>query len=323
MDGGGRLLRSLGGVDGGFLAEARPRFAGPFAAWTSIETPTPAPRPRPQKQRLPERLAGLRRGWGVVLAAALFGSTGLYGAIRGGEYQTFIAANGGPADIAAKALGFSIDTVAITGIRELTPAEIIAGGDIDDKKSLALLDASALRDKLKAIPLVKDASVRKLFPNDLAIKVVERDPVALWQNDGQVSLIAADGVPIDDVHDARFNVLPFVVGPNANAHFDEYQALLRVAGDLRDKISAGMRVGDRRWTLKMTSGVLVLLPEVGAEEALRRMAAIEATSKVLEKDVISIDLRIKGRITARLSEDAAAQRVAALAKRSKNKASAT
>ncbi len=251
------------------------------------------------------------------------GATGLFGSIRGGEYQDFIVANGNPSDILAKALGFSIETVAISGIRELTPIEILTGGEISDRKSLALLDASGLRDRLKGMPLVKDATVRKLYPNDLSIKVEEREPVALWQNNGRVSLIAADGVPIDDVHDDRFNVLPFVVGPDANAHFGEFQALLEAAGDMRDRISAGMWVGDRRWTLKMTSGVQVELPEIEADVALRRLAGIEATSRILEKDVISIDLRIKGRITARLSEDAAAQRAAALAKKPKTKASAT
>ena len=98
--------------------------------------------------------------------------------------------------------------------------------------------------------------------------------------------------------------------------------MLSAAGDLRDKIRAGILVGDRRWTLKMESGVQVELPEIGAEEALRRFAEVERQSKVLEKDVISLDLRIPGRITARLSEDAAAQRAAALAKKPK-KASAT
>lgn len=321
MDGGGRLLRSLGGVDGGLFAEARPRFAGPFAALSSDPAP-PVARARTVR-RASLGIEGPRGGWGIALAALLFGATGLYGAIQGGEYQAFIAANGAPADIAAKTLGFSIDTVAISGVRELTPAEIIAGGDISDKKSLALLDPSELRDRLKAIPLIKEASVRKFFPNDLAIKVVEREPVAIWQTDGHVALIAADGVPIDDVHDDRFNVLPFVVGPDANTHLGEYQSLLGAAGDLRDKIGAGMMVGERRWTLKMTSGVQVMLPEIGAEDALRRLADIEAASKILEKDVISIDLRIKGRITARLTEDAAAQRAAALAKKPKSKASAT
>ena len=129
----------------------------------------------------------------------------------------------------------------------------------------------------------------------------ERDAAALWQKDGQLSLIAADGVPIDTVEDNRFNGLPFLVGDGANERLGEFEALLASAGTLKDKIRAGVLVGQRRWTLQMDSGGEVELPE-------------------LEKDVISIDLRIPGRITARLSEDSAAQRAESLAKRPKAKA---
>ena len=60
-------------------------------------------------------------------------------------------------------------------------------------------------------------------------------------------------------------------------------------------------------------------PELDAVDTLKRLADIERQSHILEKDVISIDLRIPGRITARLSEDAAAARTAMLAKRPKRK----
>ena len=69
----------------------------------------------------------------------------------------------------------------------------------------------------------------------------------------------------------------------------------------------------------MDSGIEVELPELEAEGTLKRLAEIERQSKILEKDVVAIDLRIPGRITARLTEDAAAARAAMLAKRPKRK----
>jgi cell division protein FtsQ len=142
----------------------------------------------------------------------------------------------------------------------------------------------------------------------------------VWQRDGQLKLVSSDGTPIDAVRDDRFNALPFVVGDGANERVGEFQSLLAAAGELRDQVRAGVLVGQRRWTLQMGSGVEVELPEVDAVNTLKRLAEIERQSKILEKDVISIDLRIPGRITARLSEDAAAARATMLAKRPKSKA---
>ena len=306
----------------GLSPGARSRIVSPFALLAGTGRPTPAP--VKSRRRLRRAAAAVRRrpvtGLGSVLVVALMAATGLYGTVRGGQYADYVAANGAPADLVAKALGFSIDAVTIAGLKSLTPAEILHDGGVSGRNSLVLLDPGALRARLKAVPLVEDVSVRKLFPNDLHITVTERDAAAVWQKDGQLSLVSTDGTPIDAVRDDRFNALPFVVGDGANGRIGEFQSLLAAAGELRDKVRAGILVGQRRWTLQMESGVEVQLPEIDAVDTMKRLADIERQSHILEKDVLAIDLRIPGRITARLSEDAAAQRAAMLAKRPKHKA---
>ena len=302
-------------------AGARSRIVSPFALLAGAARPLAGPTRsrRRTKRSIAEPRQRPMPGWGTALVVVLMAATGLYGTVRGGQYATYVAENGAPADLVAKALGFSIDTVTISGLKSLTPGEILRDGGVSARNSLALLDAGALRDRLKAVPLVQDVSVRKLFPNDLHVSVTERDAAAVWQKDGQLQLVSSDGTPIDAVRDDRFNSLPFVVGDGANIRVGEFQSLLGAAGELRDQVRAGVLVGQRRWTLQMDSGIEVELPEVDAVDTLKRLAEIERQSRILEKDVVSIDLRIPGRITARLTEDAAAARAAMLAKRPKRK----
>jgi cell division protein FtsQ len=162
-----------------------------------------------------------------------------------------------------------------------------------------------------ALPLVKNANVRKFFPDRLVIEITERQPFGLWQKDGSVQIIAADGAPIDQLGDAKFERLPFVVGEGANLRIEEFVGLLDAAGDLRDKIRAGMLVSQRRWTLKMNSGVEVMLPEIDPKAAVRQLAQLEQDGHVVEKDVVSLDLRIPGKLYVRLTEEAVAAREAA------------
>jgi cell division protein FtsQ len=304
----------------GLPAGGRARIVSPFAVLAGTARPVTAPRMRRRSKRAAaEPRHTPMPGWGTVLVVGLMAATGLYGAVRGGQYATYVADNGPPSELVAKALGFTIDTVTISGLKSLTPGEILRDGGVSARNSLALLDAGALRDRLKAVALVQDVSIRKLFPNDLHVAVTERDAAAVWQKDGQLNLISADGTPIDAVRDDRFNALPFVVGDGANIRVGDFQALLAAAGELRAKVRAGVLVGGRRWTLQMDSGIEVELPELDAVDTLKRLAEIERQSRILEKDVVSIDLRIPGRITARLTEDAAAARAAMLAKRPKRK----
>jgi cell division protein FtsQ len=283
-------------------------------------------RSRPLAQPLVKsRLVGLltSRGFDIFYAAALLLAVGGFGAVEGGQYAAFVAAQGTIPDIIARNIGFGIEAVTISGLRELTESEILAAGEIGPRNSLVFLDAVQIRDRLRAMPLVREASVAKLYPNRLLIEVEERQPFALWQKDGAVKIVASDGAPIDDMRDAHFVHLPFVVGDGANARIGEYTALVDSAGPLRDRIRAGMLVGQRRWTLKTTNGIDILLPETNPQAAVALLVQLQRDAHVLDKDILALDMRQPGRVVARLSEEAASARADMLARKTKSKGGTT
>jgi cell division protein FtsQ len=311
MDGGRRLLRSLKEAFASTMPQ-RAAFAGAGSVRRdfSPEPPLPVRARRRRNRDIPGRLAALcaRRGAGLVMAAALLGTVFIYGAFEGGAYDNFVAQNGEVHDIVARGLGFGVEAITITGQRELTAQEILTVAGVSARNSLPFLDVGDVRDRLKAAPLVREASVRKLYPDRLVIEVTERDAHALWQKDGEIFVISADGTPIDTIHDERFVHLPFVVGEGANERIAEFHKILEAAGDLKSKIRAGVLVTHRRWNIKLSTGVDVKLPEIGAEAAIAALAKLAKEQKIIEKDLISIDMRISGRLVARLTEEAAATR---------------
>lgn len=263
---------------------------------------------RPRLRRAPPSLLarGLAlltaRGSGAAVALALIAAVGCYGVTLDGRYAAFVASQGTIPDFLARTAGFGIKGIAISGLHELSNREILAAADIGHTDSLPFLDVTKLRARLVALPLVKDASVSKLYPNRVMIEIAERQPFALWQKDGAVKIIAADGTPITVPDAAHFTDLPLVVGDGANARIGEYLALLKAAGSLRPRIRAGMLIAERRWTLKMTNGVEVALPELGAPAAVAELVKLQQRHGVLDKDIVSLDLRFPGRLIARLPD---------------------
>jgi cell division protein FtsQ len=259
------------------------------------------------------------RGLGVALAATLILAAAGIGAVRGGQYQAFVAEQGSLGDFVARELGFGVNAVTISGIARLDERETLARAGISPKSSIPFFDVDAARMRLEKTPLVASASVRKLYPNRIVIDISERAPAALWQRDGDVSIVAADGAALDELKDARLNDLPFVVGKGANKRLREYLALLDAAQELRAKIEAGVFVSERRWNLKMKTGVEVKLPENDPASAMPALLKLERENRILEKDILSLDLREPGRAFARLSADAADARAEKFADAKKKK----
>jgi cell division protein FtsQ len=251
---------------------------------------------------------------GSVLAVAFFAGVVGFGLQAGGHLDEIQARQGAPHHALARMLGLGIDHVTVTGLAQLEAGEILATGGIDSRTSLPFLDVGDVRARLEEMPLVKSAAVRKLYPGELVVTLEERRAHALWQRNGEIVVVAADGTVIDQLRDDRFAGLPLVVGEGANARTAEYLALVEAAGPLKSRIRAGSLVAGRRWTLKI-DGVDVRLPEQGAEIALARLVRLEREQKILDRDLIAIDLRMPDRVVVRLTEEAAAARAEATKKK--------
>ena len=143
------------------------------------------------------------RGLGLALAAGLLLAATVFGAVRGGQYQAFVEREGSLGDVIARVLGFGVNTVTISGQSRLSESQVLAIAGISPNDSLPFFDAEAARARLEKTPLIKQASVRKLYPGQIVIDMVERTPAALWQRDGEVRTVAADGAVIDELRDAR------------------------------------------------------------------------------------------------------------------------
>ncbi len=314
MDGGGRYLQpltaeSFGRADGRVssrkfrrIGSLRVPGAGLFRLSRRSSVAVPLER------RIPRFL-------GTGLALAFFTSVTLTGLSQGGHLDQFYATYGEPHHALASALGLGLERITITGIDHIRESEILAAAGLHPRLSLAWLDVGELRERLERVPLIKSASVRKLYPGELVITITERVPAALWQSDGEVFVTAADGTPMDLLQDERLIDLSFVVGEGANARLKEYLALVEAAGPLKERIRAGTLVAGRRWTLKIDNGLDIRLPEIGAEQAIARLLRLEREQKILEKDVLAVDLRLPDRVVVRLTEEAASARAESLKKK--------
>jgi cell division protein FtsQ len=182
---------------------------------------------------------------------------------------------------------------------ELKKAADAAGRE---KAPQALVNVSAIRDRLLKFGWVQDARVSRRLPDTLVIDIVERTPAALWQNQGQLALIDGQGVLLDRVPVDKMPDLPLLIGPGANGEARELERLMAAVPTLKPQLASGTWVGGRRWDLNFQSGETIALPEGegAAKSALTKFAHLDKSAGLLGRGIVRFDLRVPGRMIVRL-----------------------
>jgi cell division protein FtsQ len=107
-----------------------------------------------------------------------------------------------------------------------------------------------------------------------------------------MSLIDDEGRTLTSDNLDEFQSLPLVVGEDAPEHTADLLKLLGAEPSVADRIASAVRVGGRRWDLRLKNGMTVKLPEKDAELALSRLAKEEADRRLFNRQITSIDLRL-------------------------------
>jgi cell division protein FtsQ len=199
--------------------------------------------------------------------------------------------------------GFRVEQVDVVGREQTDPKALLAAAELRRGDPILAFDPEGARQRIESLPWVASAAVERRLPDTIAITIVERKPIALWQHNGKIALIDAAGSNLGTVAIESAPPLLLIVGGDAPAHVSELLNALKEHPDLAKRVQASSWIGSRRWDLKLDNGVEVRLPEVGMGEALRQLADAEASSRVLERDVAAIDLRLAGKMIVRLAHD--------------------
>jgi cell division protein FtsQ len=206
-------------------------------------------------------------------------------------------------------LGLRVGDVQVEGRHETQAGALLAALGVRRGMPILALDLAGAKARLEALPWVRSASVERRWPHLVFVRIEERTPLALWQNQDRIKVIDQEGTVIEGADIARFASLPMVVGPEAPKQTPALLAMLAKQPALARHVAAAVWVGKRRWNLHLQEGIDVRLPELGTEDALARLAGLEAKEQLFARDIVMIDLRMPDRLIVRLSPEAAARQL--------------
>lgn len=201
--------------------------------------------------------------------------------------------------------GFTVKRVEIKGLERMERLPVYAVALDQNSMAMPLVDLDGTRERLLQFGWVKEARVSRRLPDTLVVDIVERQPAAVWQHNQQLNLVDHDGVVLEPVKLDAMPDLPLVIGPSANRHTGELDALFGAAPQLKPMLADATWIGERRWDLRFQSGETLALPEgeAAAKKALTTFARMDKAAQLLGRGLVRFDMRIPGKFIVRVSRE--------------------
>ena len=197
-------------------------------------------------------------------------------------------------------LGLRVQQVTIEG-RQKTPEPLLrAAIGAATGQPILTYSLAAARQRIETINWVRSAVVERRLPDTIVVTLSERRPYAVWQHDGKFVLIDRSGDIVTDSDVAEFaGQLPLVVGTGAPEAAAPLLDSLAQHPELQAHIVAAVRVGERRWNLRLRSSGDVLLPEGAEPQAIAKLAELQKTYALLDRPLQAVDMRLPDRLSIR------------------------
>jgi cell division protein FtsQ len=234
---------------------------GPEVWWRADHPPAPRP-----VLKAPTKSSRRRRR----LGAWVLGVTGFL-ILANPELRAAALA---PVERGVELAGFGLSQVSVTGHRFTSDTDIYAALDLDGARTLLTFDAAAARARIERLPWIRRASIERVVPDRMEIRVTERAPFAVWRSGERNWLIDRAGRKLQQVPTDLMPQLLRVSGAGAPEEAAELFAVLVDFPQISARLDVAERISERRWTLHLEGGLSVDLPATGEAEALARLVRL-------------------------------------------------
>jgi len=165
--------------------------------------------------------------------------------------------------------------------------------------NLLSIDLDKARAAFEAVPWVRQATLRRVWPDRLAVRLAEHEPLALWLGeDGTERMVNAHGEVFSaNVGDVEDEDLPLFSGPDGTSAqmLSLHRRLAPLFAPLQRQVVALRLSGRGSWWAELDNGATLQIGRGSEDELIARtgrfLSTVGQVSGKYQRDVESADLR--------------------------------
>ena len=200
--------------------------------------------------------------------------------------------------------GFKIKNILISGTHNLSQDYLINIINTQNHINILNVNLHTIYNKIIQNSWVEETYVERILPDTIKIKVLEKKPIAIWQNHKGNKLITINGDVISHANVNKFkNSFPIIKGEKSKENISTILKILETNKNFAKNIWSLTFINQRRWDLHFNQGLIVRLPSQDVIKAWQKIIKLQTNYNILNLRLTEIDLRNPEQILGKINFD--------------------
>ena len=200
--------------------------------------------------------------------------------------------------------GFKIKNILIIGSHNLSQDYVINIINTQNHINILNVNLNRIYNKIIQNSWVEETYVERILPDTIKIKVLEKKPIAIWQNHKGNKLITINGDVISHANVNKFkNSFPIIKGEKSKENISTILKILETNKNFAKNIWSLTFINQRRWDLHFNQGLIVRLPSQDVIKAWQKIIKLQTNYNILNLKLTEIDLRNPEQILGKINFD--------------------
>ncbi len=187
---------------------------------------------------------------------------------------------------------YNLKKIEVTGLTNLNKDEILVYFNKFKNNSIFLVPVKEISNEIKKNKWIKEVNIRNDYKNTLKVNVKEEMPIGIYENNNQ-QILFSNNLSILEILGKNHDYKNLIIFFGENSIINSKYLTSKIDKDIQQMIESVKFIENRRWNIKLKNNIIIKLPEVKLDEAMKNYKKIYSnlSNKDL-KDIEIIDLRI-------------------------------
>ncbi len=208
---------------------------------------------------------------------------------------------------------YEVQRVAVSGLHRVDENQVLAKVEFEVGTNVFKADLDDIRERVEQLEWVRHAIVKRILPDQILIKVNERQPIGLGRIDGEVYQFDVDAtiLDLDAVSTVSFPIVDGLHRGDMAGNLMKVQTYERVLEEVGETELSEVHINDTG-EASLVSASDALLVNLGKEDfRIRWIKFLQLKPQIMQQypDAVRVDLRFKNQVIVRMRDDDAGEKI--------------